>query len=201
MKNQIHLLVCKVIPLLFVSVIAGMQFPSAAHADYLNLDGDCEWKFRLSPGVTTWFFDEESELLGPFLGLDIWRSDYPINFHVGVEGRHMYLGQEEAVFAQEYDDKTTQITFIRIPIAVEYIQPISQTVTLYVGAGPDIIRTANDISETAVGMHVGSRLHFAFNDSWGASVEAGYMWGEVDGQGDDVVLDNTYITPALTYTF
>lgn len=166
-----------------------------------QIQEDCEWMLRVSPGATVWFFDEESELLGPSLSMDIWRTDYPINFHIGVEGRHMYLGQEEAKFAMEFEDKTTQITFIRIPMALEYMQEVSDYTTWYIGAGPDIIHTANDISETAVGMHIGTRVHYAFNESWGASIEAGYMWGEIDGQGDDIVLDNTYITPALSYTF
>ncbi len=199
MNKRIGALVGKTLPFLVAGLVGAIQMPVTAHAEYL--DPDCQWKFRLSPGVTTWFFDEESELPGPSLGFDIWRADYPINFHAGVEGRHMYLGQEEAEFAQEFDDKTTQITFLRIPLAIEYMHSIDDTLTWYVGAGPDIIRTANDISETSVGMHVGTRLHLAFDENWGASIEAGYMWGEVDGQGSDVVLDNTYITPAIAYTF
>jgi len=161
----------------------------------------CEWKFRLSPGMTIWFFDKESNLPGPAAALDVWRTDVPLNFHVGVEGRHMYLGQEAADFAREAPDKTTRITFIRIPFALEYMHPLAERVMWYAGLGPDIIHTANDLEDTNVGMHIGTRLHYAFDKHWGAAVEAGYMWGDVDGEGEDVSLDNAYITPTVSYTF
>lgn len=162
---------------------------------------DCEWKFRLSPGMTVWFFDEENNLPGPALYMDIWRTDYPINFHMGVEGRHMYLGQEEAEFAMEWEDKTTRVTYLRIPFALEYMNEIDDDTTWFIGAGPDIIHTANDISETNVGVHASTRVHYAFNEHWGVAVEAGYMWGHLDNDGPNVSLDNAFITPTLAYTF
>lgn len=162
---------------------------------------NCEWKARLSPGLSVWFFDEEDTLPGPAAFLDVWRTDMPVNFRVGVEGRHMYLDQESAQFAREWEDKTPRVTYIRIPFAVEYIQPIDKASTLYLGGGPDIVHTANDISDTNVGMHLGARLHYAFNDHWGLAVEGGYMWGDVDGPGEDVEFDGAYVTPQLAYTF
>ncbi len=179
---------------------APKQQPAVAPVQTID-DDWCEWKFRLSPGATVWFFDKESTLLGPAAFLDFWRTDYPINYRIGVEGRHMYLGQPEADFAREYFDKTTHITFIRIPFAVEYMHTVNDNTTWYLGGGPDIIHTANDLSDTNVGMHLGTRLHYAFNEKWGMAIEAGYMWGDVDGEGADVKLDNAYITPTLTYSF
>jgi hypothetical protein len=189
----------KSLPIVLAILCAQLVLPSTVIAQ--EMGEDCQWKFRLNPGMTAWFFDEEKQLVGPSLSMDIWRTDYPLNFHIGAEGRHMYLGQEEAQFAEEFDGKTPRITFLRIPMALEYMVTAAEDTTWFVGAGPDIIHTANDIGETAVGMHIGTRLHYAFNETWGASLEAGYMWGEIDGDGDNVVLDNTYVTPAISYTF
>jgi len=133
--------------------------------------------------------------------LDVWRTDYPFNYRVGIEGRHMYLGQESAEFAQEFTDKTTHITYLRIPFSVEYMTDVASDLTWYIGGGPDIVHTADDIGDTNVGMHLGTRMHYAFNRSWGLAVEAGYAWGDVDGEGEDVELNHAYITPSLTYTF
>lgn len=161
----------------------------------------CEWKFRTSLGVPVWFFDEEDTLPGAGAYFDTWRTDTPLSFRVGVEGRHMYLGQEAADFAREWPDKTTKITYLRIPFALEYMHPLAENTTGFIGVGPDIIHTANDLSETSVGLHVSARLHYAFDEHWGTSLEGGYVWAEVDGEGEDVELDNAYITPALSYTF
>lgn len=161
----------------------------------------CDWRWRLSPGGTVWFFKDENNLFGPALYADVWRTDIPLNYRMGVEGRHMYLGQEAADFAREAPDKTTRVTFIRIPFAVEYMHRVNQTTTWFLGGGPDILHTANDLEDTSVGGHLGSRLHYAFNDRWGMAIEGGYMWGRVDGLNEDVKLDNAYVTPTLSYTF
>src|SRR5262249_4026960 len=127
--------------------------------------------------------------------------DMPVNFRVGVEGRHLFLGQEPAKFAMQNPDDTTRVTYIRIPFSIEYMRPVAEDVTWYIGGGPDIIHTANDIEDTNVGMHLSTRLHYGFNEHWGAAIEAGYMWGDVDGDSADVEFDNAFITPTLTYTF
>jgi opacity protein-like surface antigen len=168
---------------------------------FVKEDEWCQWKSRLSLGVPVWFFDEESDLPGAGAYLDFWRTDIPLNFRVGFEGRHMYLSQESAEYAMEWFDKTTRISFYRIPFALEYMHGLTESTTLYLGGGPNVIRTANDISDWSVGMHLSGRLHYGFNDRWGVALEAGYMWGEIDGQDGDIVLDNAFVTPTLTYTF
>ena len=50
-------------------------------------------------------------------------------------------------------------------------------------------------------MHLSARVHYAFNETWGAALEAGYFWGDVDGEGEDVSLDNAFVTPTIAYTF
>lgn len=162
---------------------------------------ECEWKYRLSPGVPVWFLEDESSLPAAALYMDVWRTDMPWNFHVGVEGRHMYLTQDAAAYAQEWEDKTTRVTYMRIPFAVEYMESLSKDTTWYIGGGPDIIHTANDISETDVGGHIGTRLHYGFDKNWGLSLEAGYMWARLDGEGKNINLDGAYVSPAVAYTF
>ena len=160
-----------------------------------------EWKFRLSPGVTVWTFDEEDATVGPSLYADVWRTDIPVNFRVGVEGRHLNLEQAAAADIAEFPGKESEITYIRIPFAVEYYHDLTDDLRLYAGLGPDIVHTANDLSETTVGFHLGTRLHYAFNQHWGVAVEGGYLWTEVDGRSQDIDLDTAYITPQLSYTF
>lgn len=158
---------------------------------------------RLSGGLPIWFFTQESSNLpGAGAALDYWCDEIPVNFRVGIEGRHMYLGQSSADFAREFADKTTRVTFIRIPFSVEYMHSLTESTTGFIGGGPDIINTANDLSETGVGMHLSARVHYAFTEHFGVSLEAGYMWGSVDGQdGRDVRFDNAFVTPMLAYTF
>lgn len=163
-------------------------------------DPEC-WHTRLSAGVGPLFFDEEDTTAFPGMYLDFWRPDYPINLRVGVEGRHMDLHQPNADASAEFPGKTTEITLVKIPFAVEWYHKLTEELTLYAGGGPDIINTANDIGETSVGFHLGSRLHYAFNYNWGVGVEGGYMWGEVDSPGGDIDLDHAYVMPQLSYTF
>lgn len=161
----------------------------------------CGMNARLSPGVTVWFFDEEDTEVGPAGFLDVWHCELPLNFRVGIEGTHMDLEQDSAQAFAERSDKDARISFFRIPFAIEYILPVAERTQLFLGGGPDIIHTANDNSDTNVGMHLAARIGYNFTEHVGIAIEGGYMWGEVDGSGGDVVLDNAYITPLFTYTF
>ena len=167
-------------------------------------DGSCGCgNVRTSLGLPIYFFSQESSNL-PAAGaaLDYWCDEIPLNFRVGVEGRHMYVGQSSADYAREWPTKTTRITYMRIPFAVEYMHSLAEGTTGYIGGGPDIVTTANDFSETGVGMHLSSRVHYAFTDHVGVSLEAGYMWASVDGQGGRPVrFDGAFVTPMLAYTF
>ena len=191
-----------------VAAPVDMQEPVAAPmvvrtTEVVEEDCGCTNNMRLSGGVPVYFFNQESaNRPAAGLALDFWCDELPINFRVGVEGRHMYVGQSSADYAREFADKTARITFIRIPFAAEYMMELDESTTGYIGGGPDIITTANDFSETGVGMHLGARVHYAFTKEFGVSLEAGYMWGSVDGQGGrDVRFDGAYVTPMLAYTF
>lgn len=184
----------------FRETIPGREPPPLVRTEPLPVDS-AEWKFRLSPGVTVWFFDKEDDTAGPALFMDFWRTDIPVNWRVGIEGRHLDLEQPSSDAIAEFPGKTPEITFIRIPFSVEYIMPLWDNTDLYLGGGPDIIHTANDLSETEVGGHLAARLHYAFNERWGAAVEGGYLWAQVDGPAGDIELDGAYVTPQVSYTF
>lgn len=161
-----------------------------------------DWGVRLSPGVSVWMLDEEDTETAPALHLDVWRKDLPWNFRVGVEGQHVDLEQEEAAGLADGPGRQPRVTFVRIPFAVEYKHEINRTWAAYFGGGPDINVFANDASTTEVGAHLGARIHYAFNDHWGISVDGGYMWARIDEDDSSKVdLDGAYVTPLLTYTF
>ncbi len=176
--------------------------PRAQRVDTIHEETECEWGMRIAGGVPVWFFDKEGNTSGAGAYLDVFNTQQRLNFRVGVEGRHMYLGQDAAQSAAEFTDKTPRITYIRIPFSVEYIIPTGLEATdLFIGGGPDIVHTANDISSTSVGGHLSARINYAFYGNWGVALEGGYMWGDANRPGKDVNLDGAYITPTLNYTF
>lgn len=186
--------------------VAPMAAPAPAAEQMMEakpvvMEEDCEWKYRFSPGVTVWFFDKEDNTVAPNLSFEAWRTDIPLTYRIGWELRHLDLEQSAAQGSAEWPGKTVKTTFVRVPFSLEYRHEMGNT-TLFAGGGPDIINGANDVSDTAVGGHLGLRLHHAFNKNWGFSVEGGYMWGELEGRDKkDIVLDGAYVNPSLAYTF
>lgn len=163
---------------------------------------ECDWGVRLAGGLPIWFFEKEGNIPGAGAYIDTFNTNENINLRVGVEGREMFLGQDVAQSAAEFPGKGTKITYLRIPFSAEYILPTGMESTdLFLGGGPDIVHTANDIGSTTVGGHLSARLNYAFYDGWGVALEAGYMWGEANRPGKDVNLDGAYITPTINYTF
>ena len=189
-------------PVAPVAPVAAPVVKAVPQPVHVEQECGCTDHYRLSGGLPIAFFAKESDLPMPGAALEFWCDELPINFRIGVEGRHMFLGQDNAEFAREAPDKTTRVTYIRIPLSAEYMAPLDEDTTLYVGGGPDIVVTANDISETGAGMHLSSRVHYAFTEELGVSLEAGYMWAGVDGQGGhNIRLDSAFVSPMLTYTF
>ncbi len=204
----------------FVGVaVAALAFASVAYADrpaeeeYREavpmeeampakpLPESCGWNTRLSAGTPVWFFDEEDNEVAPGIYLDAWDCNVPLNYRVGVEFRHLDLEQENAAGLGETPGADPEVTFVKIPFAVEYYQELSDDLTWFIGLGPDILNLANDISDTSVGMHISTRVHYAFNEHWGASLDWGYMWGDLDGDNGDIEMDHWFLTPAIAYTF
>lgn len=161
-----------------------------------------EWKHRLSPGVNVWMFDDEDSEVAPALHYDFWNTDTPLNYRVGVEGAHLDLEQDNAAGLADGPGREPRVTFVRIPFAVEYRHALGDALTWYIGGGPDLNIFANDASDTQVGGHLGTRLGWNFDEHWGISVDAGYMWANIDeSETGDVNLDGAYISPLMNYTF
>jgi len=189
-------------PVVSEPMVAPVAEPRAVRESMVTQEEEECWGVRLAAGVPVWFFDKESNLPGAGAYVDFYSNAQHINLRVGVEGRHMFLGQDEAASASEFEGKTPRITYIRIPFSVEYILATDMKNTqLFIGGGPDIVRTANDITSTSVGGHLSARLLYTFYENWGVAVEGGYMWGEARRSGKDVNLDGAYVTPTLNYTF
>lgn len=160
------------------------------------------WGMRVSPGLTVHMFDEEDTDVAGAVFFDVWERETPLNFRVGAEVGHMDFDQDNAVGSFEAGRDKAEVTYVRIPFAVEYIVPVADEMNLYLGGGPDILTSANDVDDTSVGGHLGARLGYDFADNWGVAVEAGYQWNELEGRdGKDLDLDGAYISPLLTYTF
>lgn len=163
---------------------------------------DCGWGTRASLGVPVWFFEDEDTEVGAGGYLDFYPCDMPLNLRVGIEGVHMNLDQPNAASIAEAPGKSPEISFYRIPFAVEYVMPLMEATDLYLGLGPDLIRVANDTSDWSVGMHLSARLAYDLGNNFGLGLEGGYMWGEVDNNtGDDIKLDNAFVIPTLSYSF
>lgn len=163
----------------------------------------CGWKTNLGVGVSIWSFDSEDTETAPAAQLGFSHCQSPLTFSVGYQGgNHVNLDQASAQSIAEFPGKQPQVTLIRIPLGIEYEVELNEKASLFLGGGPDIIRTANDKSDTSIGGHLGVRLGYALADSWSLSVEAGYLWADVDSNGTgDIELDTAYITPLLTYVF
>ena len=158
------------------------------------------WKYRISPGLATWFFKDEDNITAPGLYFDAWPTDVPINLRIGVEGRHLDLEQNAARSSAEFEGLNTEVTYVRIPMAVEYRRDLCEKWMWTVGGGPDILRMANDVSEWDVGLHLGTRLNYNFAENWSVGVEGGYMWATV-GATEDIDMDGWYLNAQVGYNF
>lgn len=159
------------------------------------------WGSRLAAGAPVWFFEEEDTEIGGGIYYDVFSNCKAINFRVGGEVSHISANQPNALASAERPGTDAQLTFVRVPFALEYMTSVADNTFFFLGGGPDIIHTANDIGDTSVGMHVSARLLYNFTNDWGVAVEAGHMWGEVEARGGDVDLDNTFVIPSISYTF
>jgi hypothetical protein len=157
--------------------------------------------FGLSAGVPTWFFDREKSQTGAGAWADFRPKCTPLNIRLGVEGRHMDAYQPGARAAAEFPGATPELTFIRIPLSVEYAHDLGEGAHWFAGLGPDIINVANDIGDTSVGFHLSTRFQYDIAQNFNVGVEAGYLWASVSGPGDDVELDTAFVTPSLGVTF
>ena len=165
------------------------------------VEDECCWSSTLGIGVPVYLFDEEDTDAGGGLYANFTRCN--LNLRVGAEVSHIDLDQPSAQTSAEFAGRRVDLTYVRIPLAVEYVVPLAEDTNVFLGGGPDLIATANDISEFSVGAHLGARVAHDITEKVGVALEAGYMWGEIDSEngGGDVDLNGTYITPSVYYRF
>lgn len=162
----------------------------------------CGWDARISGGVPVYFFSKEDTKTTGGVYMDVFPCTVPLNLRIGAEVRHMPLDQNNSAEYAEWPGKQTRISYIRIPLAVEYVHPVAEKTNLYLGGGPDIIHTANDLTDTTVGLHLGGRLQYEWENRLSVAVEGGYMWGHVSDRGNDnMTLDGAYVIPTVGYRF
>ena len=161
----------------------------------------CGWGYRLHAGVPIWFFKDEDSAATGGVYMDAFPCELPINLRVGAEVRHLGFDSKEAMYYAETGEDKAHITYVRIPISVEYMVELVEQTTLYLSIGPDLVSTANDVSDFTVGMHLGLRLMYEFENNVSVSLDSGYMWAQVKDGGPDVSLDGAYLIPTLGYRF
>ena len=181
--------------------------PLSAVADNDNSQSDSgffdNWGSGISVGVPNYFFDKQDNEVGAGAYFDFYPCDKEyLNFRIGVEGSHIGVDEPGSEQYAEFPGKSTRLTFIRIPISAEYVVPFSDNGRVYLGVGPDLVRTANDLSDFTVGLHLSGRAEYSISSHWRLAVEGGYMWSEVsDDNGPDINLDGAYVIPTVGYQF
>ena len=177
--------------------------PAEAYQETIPVNeamADSCWNTRLGAGVPVYFFDDEDNDVGGGVYFDMYCN--ALNLRLGFEASHIDLAQSSAAANAEFPGKEVNASFYRIPFSVEYAFLQEDNFRMYAGVGPDIIHTANDVSETNVGFHASARAAYDFSEHWGLSVEAGYLWADVDGEsGQDINLDGAFVIPSIYYTF
>ena len=162
---------------------------------------ECGWGFRVSGGVPIYFFDEQDTKATGGVYFDAFPCELPINLRIGAEVRHMSLTEDKAQVYAESPGREPDITYVRIPMEVSWYTEIMEQTNLYLGLGPDIVNSANDVGDTTVGLHLGGRLQYQFENNISVALDAGYMWATVDGGKGDVKLDGAYLIPTVGYRF
>lgn len=160
-----------------------------------------EWLFGVAPGATVFMFDEESggEVFGA-LYAEVSHSSVPLNFRTGVEFGGFESDQDSVISAAGIQD--ADVGFIRVPLSVEYVLPVTESAKLFLGGGGDFIRVDDVPSDNVVGVHASARAQYNFTDLLGLSVEGGYLWAEADlDDHGDFELDGPYISTLLTFNF
>ena len=182
------------------------QSPQIEKDDMMSSRDEAEWIFTLTPVVNVVFFDDDRDR--PIYGghLDVRRSDFPLNFRVGVEGAHF---DSEQASLQRLQAETKpfssgpELTYLRIPFALELMHDLGSGLELFGGAGYNIIRIDNLASDTGSGFHLSGRLGYNITDNFGASVEGGYLFAEdLDAEGrGDVELSGPFVSSGLYFRY
>ena len=155
--------------------------------------------FGIGPSINTLFFDCEDTAVAPGIYADIGRTDFPINFRVGVEGTTFDMKQHEFTAGTELGGMPNT-NFIRIPASLELKVPVTEKTNLFAGGGADLIHVDSSSNETYVGYHAEGRVVRSITENLGLSLNGGYLFADdadIKGPGasadESVRFDSAYV--------
>lgn len=179
--------------------------PTAAPvaAPVVMMDKESPYSFALSGGANILFNDchDESFAVGAYG--DVRKEGLPLNFRLGVEVAHLNATQFAFTPSSDFFGEEPDFAYVRIPLSVEYIVPVSEKTEFLVGGGPDLIHTSGNGADLEVGAHIGARFVRDVGENLTASVGAGYLWAEnsAGNGGEDLGLDSAFTGASLGYKF
>lgn len=168
--------------------------------------GSVDWTFSVSPVVTMMFFDDDRNrpLYGGYV--EARRSDFPVNLRIGIEGAHFDSENDalvDAFAASGSGASGPELTFIRVPIALEYYREVMDNLTLFAGPGLDIIHMDNFADDTGVGLHLSGRAAYeVIQDLVDVTLEGGYLFADdLESDGGDVNFDGAFVSAGVAVKF
>ena len=154
----------------------------------------------ISGGVNVFYFNCEDTMVAPSLMVDYQPdSSLPINLRLGVEGGSLdaeqYYHTPESQFFQDKLD----LSFIRVPLSIEYILKSSEDTKAFIGGGPSLLMIDGDsdvggvdVDDTDVGLHLAVRVQQAVSDNIAVSLEGGYLFSEMEADNSDFDAEGAY---------
>ena len=154
----------------------------------------------IAGGLNVLFLTCEDTAVAPSIMLDYQPSkDLPLNIRAGAElgsidGEQFFFTPESQFFQDNLD-----LTVVRIPVSLEYVTPIGEGTKFFIGGGPDLMVVSGDadnsgvdVDDTDVGLHLSARVQQQITDGIALSLEGGYLWAELDAEGEDLDLDSAF---------
>lgn len=157
--------------------------------------------FGIAAGVNVLFFKCEDTEVAPAVYVDVKHDDAPINVRLGVEGARIEAEQFRFTPGSQFQDGDSDFNFFRIPLSVEYVQPIAEKTEVLVGGGPDLIILRDAANDTTVGFHLGARVRQGLTDNLGLSVGGGYLFAEPEVKNEDFDADSAFVGADVSYRF
>jgi len=154
----------------------------------------------IAGGVNVLFLNCEDTAVAPSIMVDYQPdSELPLNIRTGVElgsidGEQFFFTPESQFFQDKVD-----LSVVRIPVSLEYVKPVSEQTKLFFGGGPSLLvvtgdadNSGIDVDDTDVGWHLAARVQQQVTDWIAVSLEGGYMFAELDAEGEDLDLDSAF---------
>jgi Outer membrane protein beta-barrel domain len=158
-------------------------------------------KMSVGLGVNVLFFDCEDPTVAPGIRVNYGIADMPLNLQVGFEGANIDSVQYKFARPHPFGGKNPDITFLRLPVSLEYVIDVAENTGFYLGGGPDLFHIDGEGTDTDVGGHLGARVQHNITDTLGLSVETGYLWAEAKQRSVKTDLDSAYVGTHVMYNF